>query len=200
MKLLRFMVRFFRTTRVNLINAIGKLYLRYKGVQYGKGLRLYGIPRVSIAKGAKIILGDNVTIVSSYSENLVGLSWKTILCSARPGSILKIGNNSGLSGAVLYAMEAIYIGDFVNIGRNVSIYDTDFHPLDAQDRRKHIETRIHTAPVYIGNDAFVGAYAIILKGVNIGKRAIVGAGSVVAEDVAEDTVVAGNPAQKIKGL
>ncbi len=53
-------------------------------------------------------------------------------------------------------------------------------------------------PIRIGNGAWIGAKAIILKGVTIGEGAIVGAGSVVTRDVAPYTIVAGNPARFIR--
>jgi acetyltransferase-like isoleucine patch superfamily enzyme len=53
-------------------------------------------------------------------------------------------------------------------------------------------------PVRIGDDAWVGFGAVILKGVEIGRGAVVAAGSVVASDVPEGTVVAGNPARVVK--
>ena len=55
-------------------------------------------------------------------------------------------------------------------------------------------------PVTIGDDVWIGANALILKGVSIGDRAIVGAGAVVTKDVAADVVVAGNPARVVKRL
>lgn len=57
---------------------------------------------------------------------------------------------------------------------------------------------LQTAPIRIGEDVFVGARAFILPGVTIGARAIVGAASVVARDVPEDTIVAGNPARVLR--
>ncbi len=56
---------------------------------------------------------------------------------------------------------------------------------------------LQTAPIVIGADAFIGARAFILPGLEIGARAIVGAGSVVTRSVNMDTRVAGNPARKI---
>ncbi len=55
-----------------------------------------------------------------------------------------------------------------------------------------------TAPIEIGEEAFVGARAFVLPGVSVGKRAVVGAGSVVARSVEPNTVVAGNPARLIR--
>lgn len=57
-----------------------------------------------------------------------------------------------------------------------------------------------SAPIVIGDNVFIGARAIILKGVTIGEGAIVGAGSVVTKDVAEYSIVAGNPAKVIRAL
>lgn len=56
---------------------------------------------------------------------------------------------------------------------------------------------LQTAPIVIGKDAFVGVRAIILPGVHVGERAIVGAGAVATKDVAPDMMVAGNPARVI---
>jgi len=56
---------------------------------------------------------------------------------------------------------------------------------------------LQTAPITVGKDAFVGARALILPGVQIGDRAIVGAGAVVTKDVAPETIVVGNPAKPI---
>ncbi|WP_420360969.1 acyltransferase [Companilactobacillus halodurans] len=59
---------------------------------------------------------------------------------------------------------------------------------------------LKTAPITIKEGAWIGAKAVLLPGVTIGKHAIVGAGSVVTKDVTEYTVVGGNPAKVIKTL
>jgi acetyltransferase-like isoleucine patch superfamily enzyme len=72
--------------------------------------------------------------------------------------------------------------------------------LSWQDRRVGAQDQvgIKSSPVKIGDDVFIGANALILKGVTIGDRAIVGAGSVVARDAPEDEVWAGNPACMVR--
>jgi len=94
----------------------------------------------------------------------------------------------------------VTIGKHVLLGGNVRIFDNDFHALDPLIRRNPIEDRGHikSRPVVIGDDALIGANAMILKGVRIGERAIIGAGSVVTSDVPSDEVWAGNPARFIK--
>ena len=58
---------------------------------------------------------------------------------------------------------------------------------------------LQVAKITIGEDAFIGARAFLLPGVNIGARAVVGACAVVTKDVSAGTTVAGNPARPIKG-
>jgi acetyltransferase-like isoleucine patch superfamily enzyme len=80
------------------------------------------------------------------------------------------------------------------LGGGCRVYDSDFHPLDATARSANDLSAIRIRPVVIGDDVFVGAYSIILKGVRIGERAIIGAGSVVTRDVPAGEIWAGNPA------
>ncbi|MBS1603843.1 MAG: acyltransferase, partial [Bacteroidetes bacterium] len=103
-------------------------------------------------------------------------------------------------GVSIYCSEQISIGAHVNCGGNVSIWDTDFHPLDYQERRVHNTEKIFSAPISIGNDVFIGANSIVLKGVSIGDRAIVGAGSVVSRHIPADEIWAGNPIKFIKRI
>ena len=90
----------------------------------------------------------------------------------------------------------IYIGDHVKIGPNVQIITVN-HPLDPIERRSGIE---QGQPISIKDDVWIGAGAIILPGVTIGKGATIAAGSIVTKDVAPRTVVGGNPATVIKKL
>jgi len=100
----------------------------------------------------------------------------------------------------MFCAQEIVIEDYVNLGAGAMIYDTDFHPIDAQARRRHDITQIGSAPVRICKDVWVGANATILKGVTIGERSIVGAGSVVTKDVPPDSIVGGAPAKVVKKL
>ena len=90
---------------------------------------------------------------------------------------------------------AVRIGDFTLFGPAVQIY-TATHPLDAETRRR-VELG---KPVAIGSDVWVGGGAIILPGVRIGSRAVIGAGSVVTRDVPEGVFAAGNPCRIIRAL
>jgi maltose O-acetyltransferase len=90
----------------------------------------------------------------------------------------------------------ITIGDDVQIGPAVQLY-TAQHPLDANVRRSGLES---ANPIRIGSDVWIGGGAVVLPGITIGDRSIVGAGSVVVHDVPPDSLVVGNPARLVRTL
>jgi maltose O-acetyltransferase len=128
------------------------------------------------------------------------------------GGEIQIGSNCYLGhGSRIWSQASVRIGDDVLISHLVDIHDTDGHPIDAADRvldgrsilqGKGYLTPTHTlsSPVVIGDRVWIGFKASVLKGVTIGEGAIVAAGAVVTKDVAPYTVVAGNPARKIREL
>lgn len=106
---------------------------------------------------------------------------------------------------ILSAATSIEISSGVLLGHGVQVFDNNSHPLDAALRAADWKAirdgtpraAIASAPVRIGEDAWIGFGSSILKGVSIGARAIVGAGSVVTRDIPESGVVAGNPARAV---
>jgi maltose O-acetyltransferase len=89
----------------------------------------------------------------------------------------------------------IRIGSFTLFGPAVQIY-TPMHPFNAALRRQQEFGK----PIEIGSDVWVGGGAIILPGVRIGSRAVIGAGSVVTRDVPEGMFAAGNPCRVIREI
>ena len=89
----------------------------------------------------------------------------------------------------------VTIGDFTLFGPAVQIY-TPMHPFNAELRRREEFGK----PVDIGSDVWVGGGAIILPGVRIGARAVIGAGSVVTRDVPAGVFAAGNPCRVIREI
>jgi maltose O-acetyltransferase len=89
----------------------------------------------------------------------------------------------------------VRIGDYTLFGPAVQIY-TPVHPLNAELRRREE----YGKPVEIGSDVWVGGGAMILPGVTIGSRAVIGAGSVVTRDVPEGVFAAGNPCKVIRAI
>lgn len=171
---------------------------RYRLKAKGR-LRVVGFPVVK--NNGEIILGAEVDLRSTPGASAMGVITPVILNTMTADSIIRVGDFVGMSGVVICCKKKITIGDRVRFGSGVVISDTDFHSLDYEVRASPEDaSSAATSPVYIGDDCFVGARAIILKGVTVGARSIVGAGSVVVKDVPADTVVAGNPAREIRSL
>lgn len=100
------------------------------------------------------------------------------------GGRLAIGSGTFLNRNVeIIAWDEVTIGQGCMIGWDVIILDTDQHPLPGRGLRN--------SPVHIGDGVWIGARAMILKGVTIGDGAIVGAGAVVTRDVRPGAVVHG---------
>jgi maltose O-acetyltransferase len=112
------------------------------------------------------------------------------------------GSNISLGERVFFNFNCIVldvcpvrIGSFTLFGPGVQIL-TPMHPLDAVLRRREEFGK----PVEIGSDVWVGGAAIVLPGVRIGSRAVIGAGSVVTRDVPEGVFAAGNPCRVIREI
>jgi acetyltransferase-like isoleucine patch superfamily enzyme len=142
-----------------------------------------------------IIIGKNTHILG------VLLVWEN--CGK-----IEIGDNCFVGeNTRIYSAIRIKIGNRVQISHNCNIFDNNIHSINPYER--HLEFlqylkmihklyNLNEKEVIIKDDAWVGANAIILKGVTIGKAAIVAAGSVVLHNVPDYTVVGGNPARPIK--
>lgn len=132
------------------------------------------------------------------------------LVTERPDSKLTIAQNVYIGGGtVIDCVAEITIHQDVLISYGCVIADSDNHSLrysirkrDCADwRRGHHDWSTHEhRPVIIGKGAWIGAHAMILKGVELGEGAIVGAGAVVRKSVPPYTIVAGNPAQIVREL
>ena len=176
-----------------------KLVMKMTKVEYGKNLLLKGIPIIFNKGGAKLKIGENVTIKSSFLSNLVGLYSRTIIVTRVIGAEIEIGDHVGISGAT--------IGENTCIGGNCKILDNDFHPIEAETRNKLLKDEnggdsdlVPSREIKIGKNCFIGCNSIILKGTVLGDGCVVGAGAVVCGKFEDNCVIAGNPARIIKKL
>jgi len=107
-----------------------------------------------------------------------------------PGARVSIGDGTYLNrNTEIVAAGSVTIGRNCKIARDVLIMDTDQHALPGRG--------LEVKPIVIGDDVWIGARAIILKGVTLGSRCIVGAGAVVTRDVPPDAVVVGASARQL---
>ncbi len=160
-----------------------------------KGVLINGIIRI-YGKG-KIIIEEDVRINSRLRNNPIGGQTYTSIY-VRNNAMVKIGKGTGISNSSIFADNKIEIGSFTKIGGGVKIYDTDFHSLSYTNRMDKRTDWAPSSPVVIGDNVFIGAQSIILKGVTIGNRAIIGAGSVVTKNIPNDEIWGGNPAKFIR--
>lgn len=165
--------------------------LRAHRAHIGKGLRLYG-PGPSIMGDGHIEIGDHVEIGSPCSM-VVGFGGP-LQAHLRIGDQVRIGAYNTFCAA-----RGITIGKHCRTAPFVSVYDTDLHPRDAElGRVDYVEPdSVESAPIVIEDDVWLGIGAIVLKGVHIGRGAIIGAGAVVTRDVPAHAIAAGNPARVI---
>jgi acetyltransferase-like isoleucine patch superfamily enzyme len=139
-------------------------------------------------------------------ERVRAYTWTTF--NVEPSGRIEVGDDTVLVGAVFMCADEIRIGRRVIVSYNVTIADSDFHPIDPEQRmhdavantphgNRTERPALVTRPVRIDDDVHVGIGAIILKGVHVGAGARIGAGAVVTRDVPPRAIVAGNPARII---
>ena len=167
------------------------------GVQVGARIDIGSPPYITRHRdGATISIGDDVIINNVDFENPAGMSHRTALAAQTPGSSIRIGNRVGISGATIIAWTSIFIGDDVLLGADCMVIDTDFHGIHP-DYRQNFYKNVRSEPIVIDRGVWIGARAIVLRGVHIGENSIIGAGSVVTHSVPANTIVAGVPARAI---
>jgi len=173
-------------------------YFRKLNVQYSTSWTFHGKPLIKCPEDATLAIGKNFVAVSDMRFNSIGV-FQPVIINLAPTATIEIGNDVGMSGCSITARDKISIGDRVLIGAGVLIFDNDAHPICPTNRRYNYEGVV-SKPIIIHDDTFIGARAIIMKGVEIGEGSIVAAGSVVTKSVPSYTIVGGNPARVIKKI
>ena len=149
-----------------------------------------------------VIVGDNARINSGRFSNFASGVLTSI--QVTNGAKLIIGDRVGISNLAITCAQKIEIQSDVKIGTDCVISDANFYSLSYVERtvkrfKKTIEN-VSTASVEIGNGCFIGMRVIVLKGVTIGARSVIGAASVVSSNIEGDSVAVGNPCKRIRGL
>ncbi|HRT56402.1 MAG TPA: acyltransferase [Candidatus Paceibacterota bacterium] len=169
---------------------------RLRGVEFQGNATFLGRPIISVAPRGRIVLGEGVRIASALRANPLGLAQPAVLRAFAPGAELLLGPGVGVSGSVLCAGSRIEVGEQTIFGAGAMVLDNDFH-FPVGQWGWGADSAANARPVIIGRGVFVGARAIVLKGVTIGDRAVVGAGAVVTQDVPAGHLAVGNPARII---
>ncbi len=199
-------LRIYPEIRTRCYIRINRLVFWLFGVKYGKNLIVCDRFYLSMHSGASLSIGDNFTFYSGDGLNPLCRNIRGEIFIRKDAEIT-IGNNSGMSSACLWAKEKIIIGNNVKIGGDCIIMDTDAHNLDYRIRNcglldnNGFSVDINSAnssPIFIEDDVLIGTRCIILKGVTIGARSIIAAGSVVVKSIPADCIAGGNPCKVIK--
>ena len=199
MRIFRQSVRFLKRARNRISSYYNLLRLNLYGVKHGKHCVIHGKLYINLFSTANAYIGDNFYFSSGWAINALCTNRKGIIYATHNANII-IGNNVGMSSTVLWCHKKITIGNNVKIGGNCIIIDTDAHNIDYITRRKPATDWGVSSPIIIEDDVFIGMNCLILKGVTIGARSIIAAGSVVTKSIPSDCIAAGNPAKVIKHL
>lgn len=195
--LLTFVPRFVRQMLYKWFN---RLVFKSAGVKIGKHFMAYNHVSLKFYKGATCTIGDNFTLLSGDAINPLCRNINASIFIDNYANLL-VGSNVGMSSPCIWCSNSIAIGNNVNIGALTTLLDTDCHSLNFQIRRRggnHDKVATKTMPIVIEDDVMIGCDCIILKGVRIGARSIIGAGSVVTKDIPADCIAAGNPCKVIR--
>ena len=204
------------------------LKLKQKRSRLGSLLRFYEVflsgnlnEKTLDAIFSTSFFSPSAKVVSMYGGGILSIGDKCLINGSivleRSESKIEIGGNSFLGfSSTLNARKSISIGSNVLIAEQCLIQDHNSHAIDYLARRNDINlaiarhignpkmdkdfSQVTERPVHIGNDCWIGYRSIILKGVTIGDRSIVAAGSVVTNSLPGDIIAAGNPARIVKKL
>ena len=194
-KILFFPFKLFRELQNKLIAFFRKLLLRLQAISH-RGTLILGShikiehPVYFQGKGC-LEIKENAQLGYKLGGSL---STPILLQARQPEAKITIGEETTLNnGAELIACSKISLGKKCLIGSQVSIYDSDFHGIGPNERNQPGKT----LPVEIGDNVWIGSRAIILKGVIIGKDAVIGAACVVSKSIPEGCIVVGNPMRQL---
>lgn len=194
--IIRTIYRFLRDLRRNhQLRVYKRMCISGDNLRIGYGGEVAG----SVDSPEKIRIGNNVTIdgiIASQND-----------CTG----ILEIGDYSYIgANSRVWARQKITIGKYVAISHNCNIFDSNSHSTDWEERQnayieffhtgKYVERDVKHKDVVIEDNVWIGANCCVMKGVRIGARSIIAAGSVVVHSIPADCIAAGNPAVVIKKL
>ncbi|WP_028235565.1 Coenzyme F420 hydrogenase/dehydrogenase, beta subunit C-terminal domain [Pseudobutyrivibrio sp. MD2005] len=192
------------------IDKISFVYYNFLCKKVTRDNRRYIFPykgsRIVMDEGAKLIVHANVffndfkhkksneeTYIHIYSGGVMEINGRVRVAANSSidilkGALLKVGKTDTNYGAVIVCSNRIELGDGVDMGRNVVIYDSNFHPTKFNEK-------IKGRPLIIGNHVWLCTGVSIVKGLTIGDGAICGINSTIVRDVKARSSVLGNPAK-----
>lgn len=183
----------FYQIRAAITHPLWRAYARLRRATVNPSVIFNGRPLIRCARGARLIIAEGVKINTSVASNPVIGRSRSCFSVIGNNAELIIGRDVGASGVSITAASSVVIGDGTLLGADCLITDTDFHAPEPGFRWSN-DAAGTARPIRIGKGCFIGARAIVLKGVTLGDGAVIGAGAVVSRDVPENCLAVGNPA------
>ena len=169
---------------VKLYKYFNNIKIRMNGIKLGCNANIIGPIFIQKHRNSDVKIGDKFSASSGNSYNPISRNICMSITVNEHAKLL-VGDNCGFSSPCIWAHKAIIIGNNVNIGGDCILIDSDCHSISYSDRRSSKIDKINTvsSKIEIEDDVLIGARCIILKGVTIGARSIIGAGSVVSKSI-----------------
>ncbi|MDG4769392.1 MULTISPECIES: acyltransferase [Micromonosporaceae] len=167
---------------LRVLFAVKRTYyqLRYPRLRLGRDVEIRG--RVRLRRGVRVTIGDRTRL-------------NKLVRFAGTGEVT-VGADCLLNATWIGSWTSVEVGDRCLLS-DCELMDNDFHNLPPQLR--HAPPGPATrAPIVVGDNVWIGAHVLVMKGVRIGHDSVVGAGTVVRVDVPDRVVVIGNPQQIVK--
>lgn len=197
-KILKIIYKSVKDFKIQYWKIRNRILFKIKGAKFGNNLQVYNKMFLQIKSG-HLIIGDNFTFTSGDCLNPLCRNIQGGIYITNDGNI-NIGNTVGMSSPCLWITNSLIIGNRVRIGGNCTIIDSDVHDIDFLARANLRPHDIKNAPIVIEDDVWLGTNVTVLKGVTIGARSIIGAGSVVTKSIPADCIAAGNPCKVVKSI
>ncbi|SBT38326.1 Acetyltransferase (isoleucine patch superfamily) [Micromonospora auratinigra] len=169
-----------RLVRVAFAVKRGWYRMRYPGLTLGRDVEIRG--RIRLRRGVRVTIGDRTRL-------------NKLVRFAGPGEV-RVGADCLLNATWIGTWTSVTVGDRCLLS-DCELLDNDFHNLPP-DQRHLPPTPATRAPIVVEENVWIGAHALVMKGVRIGRDSVVGAATVVRSDVPPRVVVIGNPQQIVK--
>ena len=168
-----------------------KLWFPLTGRRFSAGRRLRVYGPLYVSGPGRVRFGDDCLIISNAIRPVC-------IRTLAPAAEVTLGTHGGLNGTSIQCVERVDIGALSNLA-DAYITDTAAHVLDTDRRRRPVTDAAH-APVVIGQNVWISVQVVVLHGVRIGDHSVIGACSLVREDVPPRVFAAGNPLRVIRDV
>ncbi|MDP8079225.1 acyltransferase [Phocoenobacter skyensis] len=174
----------------------GYLVAKFSRISFVGTTKFLG--KFRVINSGKIIIGSDTIINSMNRGYHINMHSPCKLYCMNTSAVISIGKNCRIHGTSINAEKKVEIGNGCLIAANTQIMDSNGHITDMKEPNNRLLKRDEAKEIVIGNNVWIGANCIILKGTKIGDGSIITAGSVVKGNIPAKSIYGGNIATLIK--